>query len=236
MTLVAAFRHKMGGIVLCADREENDGFARREVDKIHHIKMDPCDVFIAGAGSSSLVSKANNLLEEKFREEHSAGKDVVAKHLPFIESTLKFIHKEYAANLKDGFLELLIVFAPRSSGVAPLLYRTDRSMLVHEPEYAAQGAGKSICDYFADRMYVCERLDYTTLTALAAFIFREVESFVHGVGVGTDMYIIRDRDLGWCHFSQEAMKKIEAGIPSLSDAIFGYWKDNATIPKWAERP
>jgi len=45
VTLVAAFRSGNGGILLCADREENEGYAKREVDKIYHIGMNACDFF-----------------------------------------------------------------------------------------------------------------------------------------------------------------------------------------------
>jgi hypothetical protein len=44
MTLAAAFRCQNGGILLCADREENDGVTKRQIDKIYHIKTIPtCD-------------------------------------------------------------------------------------------------------------------------------------------------------------------------------------------------
>ena len=59
MTLVAAFRCKNGGILLCADREENDGFLRREVNKICRIReLIPCEFFIAGAGKSAIITNA----------------------------------------------------------------------------------------------------------------------------------------------------------------------------------
>src|SRR6266436_8926054 len=60
MTLTNAFRARNGGVLLCADREENDGYAKTEIDKIYAITTDlkTCEVFISGAGPSDIIRKA----------------------------------------------------------------------------------------------------------------------------------------------------------------------------------
>ncbi len=158
MTLVAAFRCLRGGIMLIADREENDGYARHEVNKIYKINLVPCQIFIAGAGPSGIVSNANSYIHEAFVKALSDGKDILAEHKNIVESALKELHKRYAANLKTGYLDLLIVVAPLNSQNVPMLYRTEAAMMVPEPYYAAYGSGKTLCDYFAERLYECGRL------------------------------------------------------------------------------
>ena len=60
MTLVAAYRSAEGGVLLCADREENDGWlAKRSVDKIYPIHLLPCDFYLAGAGPTPAIVKTN---------------------------------------------------------------------------------------------------------------------------------------------------------------------------------
>ena len=121
MTLVAAFRCPKGGILLCADREENDGFTRREVDKIYKINLVPCQVFIAGAGPSGIVTNANSHIHGALAKALSDGKDIIVEHKNIIETALKELHNRYSANLKTGYLDLLIVVAPQNDKNVPML-------------------------------------------------------------------------------------------------------------------
>jgi hypothetical protein len=57
MTLIAAFRAREGGVLLCADREENDGFSKREVEKISRLSLLQCQMFIAGAGYAPIIKR-----------------------------------------------------------------------------------------------------------------------------------------------------------------------------------
>ena len=71
MTLVAAFRGRDGGVLLCADREESENYAKRDVDKIYEIPMLPIQIYLAGAGPSAPIARANmeihNALSAAFR-------------------------------------------------------------------------------------------------------------------------------------------------------------------------
>jgi 20S proteasome alpha/beta subunit len=232
MTLVAAFRCHKGGLLLCADREENYGDVKREIDKIFQIDLPSLQVFIAGSGPSSVINQACLEIRHGLTLAFAEGKDMVREHKPLIEDTLKSINKRYAANLKNWPLGLIVIFAPFDRSMVPLLYRTELSMMVSEPLYVGYGAGKALCDYLADRLYgdVYERLDDCTLLAVAAFIFREVEHSVGGVGLGVDMMFIREGSPLGMKFGKHHVKAIQDKIPPLGDCIFPCWKDSVSIP------
>ena len=123
MTLIAAFRCRNNGILLCADREINDGISKREVEKIYRISLRECEIFIAGAGSSwETVLKTFFDIHESLQRAETEGKDILAEHRTIIESVLTAIHKH---NAKDKYFEigLVIVIAPRSPQGVPLLDR-----------------------------------------------------------------------------------------------------------------
>jgi hypothetical protein len=150
MTLVAAFRCHRGGLLLCADREENYGDVKREIDKICEINLPSLQVFIAGTGPSSVINQTCLEFRHAMTLAFAEGKDMAREHKPLMEDTLKSIHKHYAANLKHWPLGLIVVFAPYDRSMVPLLYRTELSMMVSEPLYVGYGAGKALCDYLAD--------------------------------------------------------------------------------------
>jgi hypothetical protein len=56
MTLIAAFRSTKSGVLLCSDREEDDGVSKRSVDKIHRIRQfSPCEFFLAATGITPII-------------------------------------------------------------------------------------------------------------------------------------------------------------------------------------
>jgi len=226
MTLVAAFRCQRGGLLLCADREELYGDSKREVEKISVIELPVGQIFIAGSGPTSAISQAVIEIRHSLIQALTSGEDVVRRHKAIIEATLKSIHERYADNLKDWALGLIVIFAPFDRLTAPLLYWSDYSMLVLEPYYVGYGAGKALSDYLADRLYDYERnIDDPTLLAIAAFIFREVEHSVGGVGLGVDMMFIREGRPSGLKIGKDHVKAIQDQIPSLGDCIVPRWGD-----------
>jgi 20S proteasome alpha/beta subunit len=220
----------MGGVLLCADREEDYGDTKREVDKICAIELPSFQVFIAGSGPTSVVNQACLEIRHVLTQAFAAGEDMVKRHKPLIEETLKAIHKRYAANLKNWTLGLIVIFAPFDRSMVPLLYRTEWSMMVSEPFYVGYGAGKALSDYLADRLYDYERIDDAHLLAVAAFIFREAEHSVGGVGLGVDMVFIREGAPFALKIGKENVKAIQEQIPPLGECVFSCWKDRISIP------
>jgi len=232
MTLIAAFRARNNGILLCADREENDGYSKREIDKIYRIReLLPCEVFIAGAGPVSVIVNACAEIRRSLKRSADAGQDVLVEHQELLKASLKIIHKEYAKTLREFPLGLIIVIAPRALHTPPVVYRTDGEMLIPESLYCSYGSGKAISDYLADRLYK-HGLQKDALALLAAFIFREAEQSSSGVGLGTDMIFIHEDDKSLHIIPPSAVKEIEAGVPSLHDAIYSYWEKHAKVPDW----
>jgi 20S proteasome alpha/beta subunit len=227
MTLVAGFRCRNGGVLLCADREENDGVSRREVEKIYEVRRQQGTIFVAGAGRSSILTKFHLFLENAISE----STDLAARHVHIMEKALKAVSKQYLSTHETvGFV---LVVASSSPNAQPLLYKTDATLVVPEPLYVSDGSGKTISDYLADRLYR-HGLDKPSLGALAAFILRETEESTSGVGLGADMIFIHDKDRELHRIPKDAVREIQSGLPKLGDAVWEYWKQHAKVPKWLE--
>ena len=216
--------------MLLADREENDGVTRREVDKIYKINMNPCQVFLAGSGPSGIITNAHSHIHGALIQAFANGINVLNEHKSIIESALKQLHKRYAANLKSGYLDLLVIFAPLIEGSVPILYRTEAAMMVPEPYYAAYGSGKALCDYFSDRLYEYGRLDKDSMKILGAFILREIEKAASGVGMGADLQFIHEGDRSVHYLHSGVIKEIQVLIPKIQDSLWVDWTDKVKIP------
>ena len=231
MTLAAAFRCINGGFLLCSDREWNDGFSKRSVDKIYRINgLAPCEFFIAGAGPEAIITKTWADIHGAMIRANENGQNVLDDHKSIIESTLQAVYAQCARTLQDYPMWFLIVVAPRADGMVPFLYLTNADVLIPEPFYAAIGSGKTIADYFSDRLYQYGRLDKDSMKVLTTFILREAGESSAGVGMGADMMFINEGEKAIHYISSGSIKEIEAEIPSLSDAIWSYWKEHAKIP------
>lgn len=231
MTLVAGFRSRNGGILLCADREENDGYGKREVDKIYRVQplLPQCEVFIAGAGSAGVIANANLLIEEAFWRAEASGNNLLNTHRDLLQSTLEIIYEKYVKT-SDDEIGLIIVVAFRESGRNPLLYSTQSRLLIPVENYVSQGTGKSVSDYLADQLYKYGT-DRRELGLLAAFIFREAENSSAGVSFGPDMQFIFDGDRSFRNLGADNVKNLKNLAPSLRETIWSHWAANVKFPE-----
>jgi 20S proteasome alpha/beta subunit len=232
MTLVAAFRCQDGGVLLCADREENDDYVKQDVDKICHIKMIPCSLFIAGSGLSSIIKNAETKIHGDLIKALSDSVDLVSQHQTLIETSLKSIYETYSDTLAECPMELIVVFVAHSIEYIPIVYRSEMAILTPEPIYRSCGSGKMISDYLSGRLYEYPGMTQQDLIALAAFIFREAHVAAVGVGSKVDMNFIWGFDKGRLKLAPDIVKTIQDGIPSLSDSLRHHWKDHAKIPEY----
>ena len=234
MTLAAAFRGPKGGILLCSDQEWNDaGVSKRQINKNYRIGgLSPCEFFVSGAGPDTPILKAWNEMHRCLWEASNVGMDVLVEHRAIFESVLTSIYKQQARTLKFWPMSLLIVVAPRALDKVPMLYRTDGDVLIPEPYFYGVGSGKSIADYLADRLYEPGRLCKRDLLTLAAFILREAGESSIGVGMGANMVFINEGDKAMHFMGPGAVKEMQDGIPSLSDAIQDYWPGKINFPDW----
>jgi 20S proteasome alpha/beta subunit len=231
MTLVAGFRCRNSGVLLCADREENDGISKREVDKISRILHAQGYVFIAGAGVTSILLKFHEAVEKAL----NGTVDLQGQHVRILEDSLSSVLPAYYPNDQwNGVIAPIIVVAFHIGDIAPLMYRTDgSSVLIKENLYTAAGSGKPICDYLTDRLYQ-HGIDKASLGAMAAFILREAEESVHGVGLGANMVFIHEGDRALQYIEKDYVKDIQAKLPSLGDMIWPHWKAHVMVPGWLE--
>ena len=233
MTLTNAFRARNGGVLLCADREETDGYSKTEVDKIYPITTDlrTCQVFISGAGPSEILRKAKEHIHRSLIQAERGNKDVLAKHQSLIEDSLRQIYKKYATVLANDSMGLIIVVAPNVPA-PPILYSTVEYRLDSQRLYCAHGSGRPISDYLADRLYQ-EDMDNNFLKLLAVFIFREAERKASGVGMGNDMWLIHDS--GQSHregLGDDIIEQMKKDIPPLSESVYATWGQTPALEKW----
>ena len=77
MTLIAGFRSREGGVLLCTDREEMDGYySKRSVDKVYTLRLNQGRVYVAGAGAASIIIKAFLALKQALTEAEANGEDL----------------------------------------------------------------------------------------------------------------------------------------------------------------
>jgi 20S proteasome alpha/beta subunit len=232
VTLVAAFRCRNNGVLLCADRKEDDGVANRPIDKIYRISwLNECEVFIAGSGTTTTVKDACAEIDQSFNKAINEGRKVLPEIRALIETSLKTVHSRSKEDLKSWPLYLIIVVAPRIPNVMPAIFRTDKSVLVPEGVYIAYGSGKTISDYLADHLYVHGLAD-DLLLILATFIFSEAEHSASGVGLGNDMVFILPGASLLKFMSTDSIKEIEATIPPLRNIVWESWRNQMKPPEW----
>lgn len=104
-------------------------------------------------------------------------------------------------------------------------------MLIREEFYAAEGSGKYISDFLADRLYT-PRLAKGQVFLLASLIFRETGRAVSGVGPGAEMVLIYNGNRAIGFYGAGAVEDIQAGVPSLAASVYAHWRDNAKLPTW----
>ena len=128
MTLVAAYRSAEGGVLLCADREENDGWlAKRSVDKIYPIHLLPCDFYLAGAGPTPAIVKTNELIHSALSEAFAKGSDVLREFKTLMHPNLMGLQFKFLAlekNLPPGADAPLAGFQFSSEPAASLACHT----------------------------------------------------------------------------------------------------------------
>lgn len=223
MTLVAAFRGRNNGVLLCADREQTDDYAlaKREVDKVYRVcpLLHQAEVFISGSGPSEIFMDACGEIHESLAGADKEPELLIRKHRSLIEQALTSIHSKYSKSLKNSPLCLVIVVAPRAVH-HPLIYRSNGNMLIPEQYYVSEGNGKVIADYLADHLYK-HGLDTERLKRLAIFIFREAHESRVGVGKIKDMILIDEEKAGTLEFmGHDTIEEIESKIPPLWNLIW----------------
>ena len=233
MTLVAAFRCWNGGVLLCADREESDDYLKSDVNKICRIKLGSCSIFIAGAGTTSLIKKTETQIHSDLLNTIFEGQDVVSQHQSLIETSLRTIYERYADAFREyAELGLVIVIIPYSEESVPFIYYSERAMLIPESNYVARGTGQAISDYLSSHLYAYPGMTKQQLITLAAFIFREANRSASGVGPNVDMRFVWSVDEGMLELGPDAVTEIQNGIPSLSDSLRSYWHEHSKLPDW----
>jgi len=229
MTLVAGFRCKNNGVLLCADREENDGISKREVDKISRILHPQGYVFIAGAGASSVLSKFHGAVERAINDKI----DLKTQHVRIFEKALEWVFATYVKDEWNDAISVVVVVAFHQGDLAPLMYGSDKAIITQQTFYISAGSGKPIADYLSDRLYQ-HGLDKASLGAMAAFILREAEESTLGVGLGADMVFIHEGNRSLQYIGKDSVREIQAKLPNLGEMIWPHWKEHVKVPDWLE--
>ncbi len=238
MTLIAAFRCPKGGVLFCADRQEDDGYTKREVGKITRIpvgRLNSCDIWIAGTGNGELIKKFCTQLDASLFLSAQSGSNIFDEHEALIQAELSAFYRQWRTDIKrsNGMI-FIIVIAPFKGDHLPILYRTQETALIPHRDYCAAGSGQPIADYLADRIgtHGYSRMEYRATGIAAAFIMREAQWSSAGVGLGADMIFIQEGTRGFYFIPSSRVKELEECIPSLGECILGHWPGNIVVPTW----
>lgn len=235
MTLVAGIRCSSGGILLCADREENLGSSKRSVDKIDRLKLQTAEFYFLGAGRPSILANFLEQIGNDLRASEARNEDLFRTHRTTIQSCLTSIYGTYIWNRMDSADRQinLVIAASFYGSTAPvsMLYGTDDDIIFPAVSHVCAGSGMDLAYYFADRL-ISYPPGRRSAMLLAAFIFREVRESIAGVGLGTDMKFISGKERARYEWPHEHVKKVDAILPSAKDALIQLWTKGFNIPDW----
>jgi hypothetical protein len=186
MTIVAGFLSS-DVMLLCADKEEGDGYSKKEVKKIVHCEGNGWQADVGGAGPAAVLDLAFSKLKKEFLS--CANRDeLAAQHEEMIRSVLLDIHERYVwpSKVKNYETELLIGINFKDSGFC--LYRTQEYIPQPIDSYSCIGIGAVLGNYFASLLH-SPSLTRTQMICAGAFIVREVRDFVSDCGRGTQIEV-----------------------------------------------
>lgn len=241
MTLIAGLRCSSGGVLICADREEASGAAKRSVDKIARFTLERSRYFIAGAGRSSILTNALPRIYHALKTAEGQGVDLLEKHREIIGSALYQVHEELIWRRDDTpereiSLVIAVSYGVNKGAIQTFLYGTDEDILCLNQPYVFDGCGKDLAYYFSDRLFGPEpQLNRQELIILAAFIFREVRESISNVGLGTDMIFVSGVEPGFQNIPYGALKQLDDALESagIRAAIKALWADGIkNVPDW----
>jgi 20S proteasome alpha/beta subunit len=229
MTLIAGFRCTDGGILMCADREESGDGTKRSVDKLKELRLADADFVFAASGSAIIVTNLYQRLEEALRANED---DLLASHVSVISGVLRSIHKEFREFKEWEELVIAAAFYQDTTiPIASFLYSTYGNYLRPEQHFVCKGGGKDLAGYFFHRLFN-PWPDRRRSVIVAAFVFREVEDHVEGVGRGTDIKYMATHKRLIQTVPHGDVKALEDAIPSIKDVLFERWHQGITIPSW----
>ena len=171
-----------GGIVMYSDSQETYFDLKWPVLKlITDDFYSRCPMMISGAGFGAAIDSATQQIISKLRTQGQFGLDVALKH---IKAILRDIHRNdlpyFPADVEsDKQFELLIALKTFDMP-APLLYRTQGSLIYHVPEYAIIGSG-SLVNYSAYALFQ-RYMPMSQAVMLAAHLIRLAKSQLTTVG------------------------------------------------------
>lgn len=229
MTLIAGFRCADGGILMCADREESGDGTKRSVCKLREWMCNDAHFIFGASGTAAVIANLYSRLEDALAaNEH----DLLHSHVAVISEVLRSVHKDFK-EFKE-WEEMVIAasfYRDVSIPVASFLYGTVGNALEPQAEYVCKGGGKDLARYFFHRLFN-PWPDRRRAIIVSAFVFREVEDHVEGVGRGTDIKYFATQQRLVQTVPHNDVKSLEDAIPSLKDALFGCWRQGITIPSW----
>ena len=220
VTLIVGLRC-MDGILLCSDREESGELHKASVRKIFQGGDENCYFAIATAGHSALSDVAIKRIAEAA---DAAGPKFGANYEKVIEDTLREIYKTYVwpdSLPSDAGREIGLIVAIYVKATGALhLYLTADEILQPRSDYACDGCGSLMGEYFLERLY-----DHSLTTQeamdLMAFVVREAKDSIGYVGRETEMLTITSTGMTSTFFSRST----DRNIPHLLQCIKPFWKN-----------
>jgi len=218
------------GILICADREESGDGTKRAVDKLVEFNFRNSTFVFGASGVTAIIANLYTRLYEGLSANED---DLLRSHTSIISDALRSVRNDFPEF--DDWVELVVsasFYRDVSTPVASFLYGTVGSVLQPEAEYCCKGPGKDLARYFCHRLF-SPWPDRRHAMIIAAFIFREVENHVEGVGFGTDMKYVATQHRKIQTIPSGDVAKLEEKIPILRETLIEYWRQKIkAVPQW----
>lgn len=184
------------GVVIAADREENDGYLKNDTGKIVTTfkgRAPVGSIVIAGSGTGPYVDEISKLITDAFVEsevgtETAIRSRIVAEHRRYYtECVLPF-----SAQPQNERPDYSLLIGCYGDDLGYKLWRTVGLAVNEESPFAAVGWGASSAQALLGRLY--ERLPLDYAIKLAAFVIFMVNRSSTNCGFGTNISVAR-RDI-----------------------------------------
>lgn len=214
------------GIVVASDREEGDGYLKNDTGKIlttFRGRVPIGWIGVTGAGDGPSIDEVSASLSDSFCEEgerdaSQAKESLMARHRAYYkENVLPFsVHPQTCPDYS-------LIVGCFGGGFRKALFFTSKLAFNEVKDYQAVGIGASIANHWLSRLY--ENMPVIYAVKLAAYVIFQVKGSVGGgCGLGTDIIMLRGKDL-IPRVNPELIRRWEGMFrlyPSLERAVFGY--------------
>lgn len=225
------------GVVLGADLQYSTDFIKTAGRKIFIVPSGPnYKIIVAGSGNSDSVKKCVEVIGDHLLDQDSS--PTLRELKEQIEACLAKVYREHLdfapeEQRRDLDCELILGVWMESQ---VYLFRTNRTMLIEEREYACVGMGLYLAHYaLAQLLHLALSVDLGS--QIVTHVIAASKDYIEGIGKGTDIHILRNDGFHESLIKPEK-KKVEEQFEQLFKAFRGIvscaetWNSQDTLELW----